>query len=71
MPDALDARNGVRQSDLYQLYAYAQRYECPDNVLLFPAKPGVTGKCYSVDKDPAGKRVRVEVVEMNRDLRQA
>ena len=27
---------GISQSDFYQMYAYAQRYQCPHVVLLFP-----------------------------------
>jgi 5-methylcytosine-specific restriction enzyme subunit McrC len=31
-----EARDGVAQSDLYQMYAYANCYDCPDVVLLYP-----------------------------------
>ena len=49
VPDSEDPKNGVSQTDLYQLYTYAERYECADNVLLYPAVHGVTGRCYHVD----------------------
>lgn len=31
-----EAKDGVAQSDLYQMYAYANCYDCPDVVLLYP-----------------------------------
>jgi 5-methylcytosine-specific restriction enzyme subunit McrC len=31
-----EAKDGVAQSDLYQMYAYANCYRCPDVVLLYP-----------------------------------
>lgn len=31
-----EAKDGVAQSDLYQMYAYANCYGCPDVVLLYP-----------------------------------
>jgi 5-methylcytosine-specific restriction enzyme subunit McrC len=34
--DPSDRRLGVSQSDLYQMHAYAHRYQCPRVVLLYP-----------------------------------
>jgi 5-methylcytosine-specific restriction enzyme subunit McrC len=31
-----DAKEGVVQSDMYQMYAYANRYDCSDVILLYP-----------------------------------
>ena len=36
-----DPKQGVRQSDVYQLLAYSQVYECPDVVLLYPHHGGL------------------------------
>ena len=66
--DIEDPRNGVSQGDMYQLYAYANRYECPDNVLLYPKVPGVTPNAYVVEGDPPGRRVRVALVDVSGDL---
>ena len=30
------SKDGVAQDDMYQMYAYAQRYKCPNVVLLYP-----------------------------------
>ena len=57
--DQEDARNGVAQSDLYQLYAYAHRYQSPDNVLLYPRVEGVSAKAYRLIGEE-DKRVRIE-----------
>jgi len=39
-----EVREGAAQSDLYQMYAYANNYACPDVVLLYPhhAALGIT-----------------------------
>jgi hypothetical protein len=47
----LDPKNGVSQSDVYQLYAYAHRYKCGDNVLLYPEVPGVASQQFTIDSD--------------------
>lgn len=65
--DVEDVRNGVSQADLYQLYAYANRYGCGDNVLLFPRVEGVSPKRYTVPD--TGARLRIEFVDVSRDLR--
>lgn len=31
-----EAKDGVVQSDIYQMYAYANCYDCPDVLLLYP-----------------------------------
>lgn len=36
-----DPKMEVRQSDVYQMMAYAQLYECEDVVLLYPHHPGL------------------------------
>lgn len=36
-----DRAAGVAQSDLYQMYAYARRYECPRILLLYPQTSGM------------------------------
>jgi 5-methylcytosine-specific restriction enzyme subunit McrC len=66
--DKEDAKNGVLQADLYQLYAYAHRYDSPDNVLLYPKVRGVTAKTYTLVGEE-GKRIRIEFIDINRDLR--
>lgn len=65
--DAEDSKNGVSQADVYQLYAYAHRFDSPDNVLLFPGVPGVSPKRYHLHED-APRRIRVEFLDLDRDL---
>jgi len=67
--DREDTKNGVSQADLYQLFAYAHRYECPDSVLLYPKVQGVTAKSYRIPDVHPDKHIRVEFVDLNRDLR--
>lgn len=66
--DLEDSKNGVLQADMYQLYAYATRYNCPDNILLFPHVDGIAAKSYTLDDNPK-TRLRICTVSLNRDLR--
>jgi len=53
---------------MYQLFAYADRFQSPDNVLLYPAVEGVIGKEYQVVDGRSVRKIRVETVNLNRDL---
>ncbi len=65
--DQEDSKNGVSQADLYQLYAYANRYNSPDNILLYPKIDGVTPKRYSLD-GKFNKNIRIEFINLNFNL---
>lgn len=67
----LDTKSNQRpvESDMYQLYAYANRYEAPLSVLLYPQMPGLESVDYELENDELGRRVRVAFVDMGRDLR--
>ncbi len=66
VPDAVDRNGGVASGDVYQLFAYATRYECPDNILLFPRVAGVNPKHLW---DPgSGRSMRIETLDLGRDL---
>ena len=62
------AGTGAAQADLYQLYAYAHRYRSPDNVLLYPAVPGATAKRYRLEGEEKETTIRIEFLNLNRDL---
>lgn len=64
-----DRKNGVLQADIYQLYAYSQRYQCENNILLFPLVADVTPKSYRPDGFDTPNRLRVEFVDLNYNLR--
>jgi 5-methylcytosine-specific restriction enzyme subunit McrC len=70
-----EARDGVAQADMYQMYAYAQRYECPDVVLMYPHHAGLgpaggVRRTYALrsDDDLGTNRVRIATVDLT-DLR--
>ncbi len=68
----LDANNGVSQSDIYQLYAYAHRYRCACNVLLYPKVKGVESQRLRLiggDGKDGDKCIHVEFIDLHRDLR--
>ena len=56
------------EADVYQLHAYARRYECPENVLLFPKTLGVERQAFSLEGTQPGARVRIEFLDVSRDL---
>ena len=70
-----DAKEGVAQGDMYQMYAYAQRYDCPDIMLLYPhhsnlgAEAGVRASYALTDADSEGcdrplRRIRVGTIDL-------
>jgi 5-methylcytosine-specific restriction enzyme subunit McrC len=70
-----EAKDGVVQSDLYQMYAYASCYDCPDVVLLYPhhkelgPDAGVRG-IYSLnpwisEAGKSGRWVRVATLDLS------
>lgn len=62
-----DPHQGVSQADLYQLHAYARRFECARNVLLFPTSRGLRGRTWTLDGDDT-MTVSVRLLEMNYDF---
>lgn len=68
LPTNEDKKNGVSQGDIYQMVAYATRYDCDDNVLLYPHVPGVSAKRYSLPVSPVARDIRVEFVDLSKDL---
>lgn len=67
----VDPKNGVNQSDVYQLYAYAHRYRCGDNILLYPKVLGVDSQRFTIDGDGAALHdgeLRIEQVCLSRNL---
>ena len=57
----------VAESDVYQLHAYARRYDAPLNVLLYPAVPGVETQTFKFMGTE--QLLRLGFVDLNRDLR--
>ncbi|MBN2719437.1 MAG: McrC family protein [Deltaproteobacteria bacterium] len=68
--DGSAPKQGVSQADMYQLYAYSQRFDCPVNILLYPAANGVKSESYAVESrfGVSPKRINVETINLNRSL---
>lgn len=62
-----DDKNGISQADMYQMYAYAQRYQCCDVLLLYPKVAGVEEKVYLLEDDEC-RRIRIGFVDVSLDL---
>ena len=62
-----DDKNGISQADMYQMYAYAQRYQCNDILLLYPKVAGVKEKVYLLEDDEC-RRIRIGFVDVSRDF---
>ena len=58
----------MSQADIYQLYAYAIRYESKDNILLYPLVPGATSKTYRLSGDEHSRRIRTEFIDLSYDI---
>ncbi len=67
---ALDGDRATKPSeaDVYQLHAYARRYDCPENVLLFPKTAGAQREVLTLEGGELGTRVRVEFLDISRDI---
>lgn len=61
-------KQGASQADMYQMVAYATRYDCSDNVLVFPGASGVSPKRYVLPVEPKPRTIRVELIDLSRDL---
>lgn len=63
-------RGGVKESDLYQLYAYARRYGCDRSVLLYPFTAGLEPRDFDVLDAGGQRRERIAVrhVHLHRNL---
>jgi 5-methylcytosine-specific restriction endonuclease McrBC regulatory subunit McrC len=61
-------RNNISQADLYQLFAYAHRYDSEDNVLLYPKIGNLEGKHFWVPDTEPEKRLRIEFVDVSQDM---
>jgi 5-methylcytosine-specific restriction enzyme subunit McrC len=66
--DEEDAKNAVPQADMYQMYAYAHRYDCNEVILLYPDIGKVSPKSYRLLGDEE-RRIRVAVININRNLK--
>lgn len=70
---AEEARDGVAQGDIYQMYAYSSRYACPEVLLLYPhhsklgSSPGIRAS-YLVDRAwnaaEQAKRIHIATVDL-------
>lgn len=61
----------VSSGDLYQLYAYTQRYCCGQSVLLYPLVSGARQRDLHIldeKNELCGRRVSIRFVNINRDL---
>jgi McrBC 5-methylcytosine restriction system component len=67
-PNSKDPNNDVSQGDMYQMFAYATRFQSMDNVLLYPAVEGVERRDFHFSDGKVIRKIRVEMVDMNRDL---
>ena len=62
---------GLSDGDLYQLYAYTQRYGCGQSMLLYPEVPDIKKRDLHILDEKhqlSGRRVSVRFVNVNRNL---
>jgi 5-methylcytosine-specific restriction enzyme subunit McrC len=61
-------KGGAVESDVYQLYAYANRFAAPTSILLFPATGGASAKRFWLADDPMRRSVHVDFVDLGYEL---
>jgi 5-methylcytosine-specific restriction enzyme subunit McrC len=67
--DGQQAYLGVSREDLYQMYAYAQRYNCPLVLLVYPLTAGSPETYRSVfHLDGSERSIRVQTLDLRVDL---
>ena len=63
--------SGANRSDLYQLFAYSERYGCSKSILLYPKVPGISEFYLNIIDNngrASGSKIGVSFVNINRDL---
>jgi 5-methylcytosine-specific restriction enzyme subunit McrC len=69
LDDTDDKKYGVSQSDAYQMYAYAMKYDCERVILLYPQH--LEGKTAENDFGlGSGKTLEIRTVDICRDLKE-
>lgn len=61
-----DAKYGVSQGDLYQMFAYSRKYSVPDITLVYPKTNGVQPHTLEL---PDKTRVNVRTIDLERNIR--
>jgi 5-methylcytosine-specific restriction enzyme subunit McrC len=69
--DMSQGRRGASREDLYQLYAYAQRYGCRHNLLLYPNAPHARPEDLIAPAGPGQREslIGLRFIELRRELR--
>ncbi len=62
-----DAKYGVSQSDLYQMFAYSRRYQTPDITLIYPMTNQVQSHTLEL---PDNSQVKIRQINLRRNIRQ-
>ncbi len=65
-------RGGAGTADIYQLYAYTQRYGCKRSILLYPHVSGAENRDFKIidrSNEPSGQQILVRYVHLHRNLR--
>ncbi len=59
----LSDKNGISQSDMYQMYAYQKKYSAQNTTLLYPLTDNVSGENIEYDSGD-GVVVRVRFIDL-------
>ena len=63
-----EGKRGINQADMYQLYAYAQNYECSRVIALYPQTSGVCSVVFILESHRE-RQIRIEMLDLSIDLR--
>ena len=62
-----DNNSGISQSDMYQMFAYAKKYQCNRVIMLYPHRTGVEEKSFKFDES-GGRYVDIRTLDIGKDL---
>ncbi|WP_448325875.1 McrC family protein [Sulfitobacter sp. M13] len=68
-PRIQDAKQGINQSDVYQMMAYSQLYECDRVMLLYPYHQGLSGslpqQAYAIGSAGASRKLLISTIDVS------
>jgi 5-methylcytosine-specific restriction enzyme subunit McrC len=63
-----DRKLGISQADFYQMYAYAQRYDCHHVLMIYPQVAGMSEFCKAFKIDDCDRTITAATIDLCGDL---
>lgn len=66
--DSRQKNKEIKREDMYQMFAYAHRFDCPRIILLYPTSTYFNREHETVYFIPGGKQIEIRAVDIRGDL---